>query len=270
MQKRKKNGVCGLMSILYIYCHPISTGVLQRPSSLLIILLHRSGRDMVANTNIGAWYSRMEDTGSGKSTLIQALFLIVEPSRGNILIDGIDISKIGLHDIRSKLSIIPQDPTMFEVNLRTNIDPLGEHSDTEIWEALKKYQLEEIMNAKEKGLDSLVTENGENWSVGQRQLVCLGRALLKSTCILVLDEATTSVHSATDNLMQQTLHYQFSDYTVIVVAHRIPTAMDSDLVLVLNDGRISEFDSPMKLLEDMFSSFSKLVSEYSLRSKVSQ
>jgi ABC-type multidrug transport system fused ATPase/permease subunit len=88
----------------------------------------------------------------------------------------------------------------------------------------------------------------------------LGRALLRSTCILVLDEATASVHSATDNLIQQTLHYQFSDYTIIVVAHRIPTAMDSDLVLVLNDGRISEFDSPMKLLEDMFSSFSNLVS----------
>lgn len=209
-------------------------------------------------------------TGSGKSTLIQALFRIVEPSRGKILIDGIDISKIGLHDIRSKLSIIPQDPTMFEGNLRTNLDPLGEHSDTEIWEALKKCQLEEIVSAKEKKLDSLVTENGENWSVGQRQLVCLGRALLKSTRILVLDEATASVDSATDNLIQQTLHYQFSDCTVIAVAHRIPTVMDSDLVLVLNDGRISEFDSPMKLLEDKSSSFSKLVSEYSLRSKVSQ
>jgi len=174
---------------------------------------------MVANTNIGAWYSRMEDTGSGKSTLIQALFLIVEPSRGNILIDGMNISKIGLHDIRSKLSIIPQDPTMFEVNLRTNIDPLGEHLDIEIWEALKKYQLEEIMNAKEKGLDSLVTENGENWSVGRHQLLCLGQALLKSTYILVLDEATASIHSAIDNIIQQTLHYQFYDYTVIVVAH---------------------------------------------------
>lgn len=209
-------------------------------------------------------------TGSGKSTFIQALFRVVEPSRGKILIDDIDISKIGLHDLRSKLSIIPQDPTMFEGTLRTNLDPLGENSDTEIWEALKKCQLEEIVSAKENKLDSLVTENGENWSVGQRQLVCLGRALLKGTRILVLDEATASVDSATDNLIQQTLRYQFSDCTVIAVAHRIPTVIHSDLVLVLSDGRISEFDSPMKLLEDKSSSFSKLVSEYSLRSKVSQ
>lgn len=209
-------------------------------------------------------------TGSGKSTFIQALFRVVEPSRGKILIDDIDISKIGLHDLRSKLSIIPQDPTMFEGTLRTNLDPLGENSDTEIWEALKKCQLEEIVSAKENKLDSLVTENGENWSVGQRQLVCLGRALLKGTRILVLDEATASVDSATDNLIQQTLRYQFSDCTVIAVAHRIPTVIHSDLVLVLSDGRISEFDSPMKLLEDKSSSFSKLVSEYSLRSKVPQ
>lgn len=209
-------------------------------------------------------------TGSGKSTLIQALFRIVEPSRGKILIDDIDISKIGLHDLRSKLSIIPQDPTMFEGNLRTNLDPLGEHSDKEIWEALKRCELEELVSAKENRLDSLVTENGENWSVGQRQLVCLGRALLKGSRILVLDEATASVDSATDNLIQQTLRCQFSDCTVIAVAHRIPTVIDSDLVLVLKDGRISEFDSPVKLLEDESSSFSKLVSEYSLRSNVSQ
>ncbi|GLJ18146.1 hypothetical protein SUGI_0320540 [Cryptomeria japonica] len=205
-------------------------------------------------------------TGSGKSTLIQALFRIVEPARGKILIDNVDVSEIGLHDLRSKLSIIPQDPTMFEGSIRTNLDPLEDRSDAEIWEALKKCQLEELVRAKENKLDSLVTENGENWSVGQRQLVCLGRALLKHSRILMLDEATASVDTATDGLIQYTLRNQFSDCTVITIAHRIPTVIDSDLVLVLDNGQISEYDSPKKLLEDNSSSFLKLVSEYSLRS----
>ncbi|KAH9331197.1 hypothetical protein KI387_003305, partial [Taxus chinensis] len=174
-------------------------------------------------------------TGSGKSTLIQSLFRIVEPARGKIFIDNVDISEIGLHDLRSKLSIIPQDPTMFEGSIRTNLDPLEDHSDAKIWEALKKCQLEELVRAKPNKLDSLVTENGENWSVGQRQLVCLGRALLKHSRILMLDEATASVDTATDGLIQHTLHNQFSDCTVITIAHRIPTVVDSDLVLLLDD-----------------------------------
>eukprot|EP01018_Ginkgo_biloba_P024389 Gb_38867 [translate_table: standard] len=205
-------------------------------------------------------------TGSGKSTLIQALFRIVEPAGGRILIDEIDISTIGLHDLRSKLSIIPQDPTMFEGTIRTNLDPLEDYPDAEIWKALEKCQLAEVVKAKEEKLDSLVTENGENWSVGQRQLVCLGRALLKHSRILVLDEATASVDTATDGLIQHTIHDQFSDCTVVTIAHRIPSVVDSDLVLVLNDGEIAEYDSPAKLLEDKSSSFAKLVSEYSIRS----
>ncbi|PIM99753.1 Multidrug resistance-associated protein/mitoxantrone resistance protein, ABC superfamily [Handroanthus impetiginosus] len=205
-------------------------------------------------------------TGSGKSTLIQALFRLIEPAGGKIIIDNIDISTIGLHDLRSRLSIIPQEPTLFEGTIRGNLDPLEEHSDQEIWEALDKSQLGDIVRQKEHKLDTPVLENGDNWSVGQRQLVSLGRALLKQARILVLDEATASVDSATDNLIQKIIRTEFQNCTVCTIAHRIPTVIDSDLVLVLSDGRVAEFGTPARLLEDKSSMFLKLVSEYSSRS----
>ncbi|KAH9614566.1 hypothetical protein KSS87_015012 [Heliosperma pusillum] len=205
-------------------------------------------------------------TGSGKSTLIQALFRLVEPTAGRIFIDGINISTIGLHDLRSRLSIIPQDPTMFEGTVRTNLDPLEEYTDDQIWEALEKCQLAEDVRKKEGKLDSIVTENGENWSMGQRQLVCLGRVLLKRSKILVLDEATASVDTATDNLIQQTLRQHFVDSTVIVIAHRITSVIDSHMVVLLSNGLVQECDTPSKLLENKSSLFSKLVSEYATRS----
>ncbi|KAG8363493.1 hypothetical protein BUALT_Bualt19G0028100 [Buddleja alternifolia] len=205
-------------------------------------------------------------TGSGKSTLIQAIFRIVEPREGSIIIDDVDISKIGLHDLRSRLSIIPQDPTMFEGTVRGNLDPLDQYSDAEIWEALDKCQLGGIIRPKPEKLESTVVENGENWSVGQRQLFCLGRALLKKSSILVLDEATASVDSATDGVIQKIISREFKDRTVVTIAHRIHTVIDSDLVLVLSDGRIAEYDTPAKLLERENSFFSKLIKEYSMRS----
>ncbi|KAL5700037.1 Canalicular multispecific organic anion transporter 2 [Ranunculus cassubicifolius] len=205
-------------------------------------------------------------TGSGKSTLIQTLFRIVDPAAGQIQIDGLDISTIGLHDLRSRLSIIPQDPTMFEGTVRSNLDPLEEHTDDQIWEALDKCQLGDEVRKKEGKLDSTVTENGENWSMGQRQLVCLGRVLLKRSQVLVLDEATASVDTATDNLIQQTLRHHFSDSTVITIAHRITSVLDSDMVLLLDHGLILEYDTPSKLLENKSSLFAKLVSEYTVRS----
>lgn len=205
-------------------------------------------------------------TGSGKSTLIQALFRLIEPAGGKIFIDNIDISTIGLHDLRSRLSIIPQDPTLFEGTIRNNLDPLEEHLDSEIWKALDKSQLGNIIRQKEQKLDTPVIENGDNWSVGQRQLVSLGRALLKQARILVLDEATASVDTATDNLIQKIIRTEFKDCTVCTIAHRIPTVIDSDLVLVLSDGRVAEFNTPTRLLEDKSSMFFKLVSEYSSRS----
>ncbi|XP_045819520.1 ABC transporter C family member 3-like isoform X3 [Trifolium pratense] len=208
-------------------------------------------------------------TGSGKSTLIQALFRIVEPSFGTIMIDGINISSIGLHDLRSKLSIIPQDPTMFEGNVRSNLDPLEEYTDEQIWEALDKCQLGDEVRRKDGRLDSAVSENGENWSMGQRQLVCLSRVLLKKSKVLVLDEATASVDTATDTFIQQTLKQHFSDCTVITIAHRITSVIDSDMVLLLNQGLIEEYDSPTRLLENKLSSFAQLVAEYTTRSNFS-
>ncbi|KAK9690348.1 hypothetical protein RND81_09G121700 [Saponaria officinalis] len=204
-------------------------------------------------------------TGSGKSTLIQTLFRLVEPAAGRIIIDNININTIGLHDLRSRLSIIPQDPTMFEGTVRSNLDPLEEYTDEQVWEALDKCQLGDEVRKKEGKLDSVVAENGENWSMGQRQLVCLGRVLLKRSKVLVLDEATASVDTATDNLIQQTLREHFSDSTVIIIAHRITSVTDSDTVVLLSDGLVEECDSPVRLLDNKWSSFSKLVAEFTTR-----
>ncbi|CAI0400520.1 unnamed protein product [Linum tenue] len=205
-------------------------------------------------------------TGSGKSTLTQAIFRMVEAREGSIIIDDIDISKIGLDDLRSRLSIIPQDPTMFEGTVRGNLDPLCQYTDFDVWEALAKCQLGSLVQEKDEKLDASVTENGENWSAGQRQLFCLGRALLKKSSILVLDEATASVDSTTDGVLQKVISEEFKDRTVVTIAHRIHTVIDSDLVLVLSDGRIAEYDTPRMLLQRRDSFFSNLIKEYSTRS----
>ncbi|VAI70531.1 unnamed protein product [Triticum turgidum subsp. durum] len=201
-------------------------------------------------------------TGSGKTTLIGALFRLVEPAEGKIIIDSVDISTIGLHDLRSRLGIIPQDPTLFQGTIRYNLDPLGQFSDQQIWEVLDKCQLLEAVQDKEQGLDSHVVEDGSNWSMGQRQLFCLGRALLRRCRILVLDEATASIDNATDALLQKTIRTEFKHCTVITVAHRIPTVMNCDMVLAMSDGKVVEFDKPTKLMETEGSLFRKLVEEY--------
>ncbi|XP_026399581.1 ABC transporter C family member 10-like [Papaver somniferum] len=201
-------------------------------------------------------------TGSGKSTLIGALFRLIEPVRGKIIIDGIDISRIGLHDLRSRLGIIPQDPRLFMGTVRYNLDPLSRHTDQEIWEVLDKCQLRETVQEKENGLDSSVHQDGVNWSMGQRQLFCLGRVMLRRSQILILDEATASVDNATDSILQKTIQTEFASCTVITVAHRIPTVMDSTMVLAISDGKIIEYDEPMKLMKEEGSLYAQLVKEY--------
>ncbi|KAL5062777.1 hypothetical protein RYX36_024514 [Vicia faba] len=199
-------------------------------------------------------------TGSGKSTLISALFRLVEPSRGDILIDGINICSMGLKDLRTKLSIIPQEPTLFKGSIRTNLDPLDMYTEDEIWKVneLTLQVVKKIVIL----ISFAVSDEGGNWSLGQRQLFCLGRVLLKRNRILVLDEATASIDSATDAILQRVIRQEFAECTVITVAHRVPTVIDSVMVMVLSYGKVVEYDEPSKLMDNTNSSFSKLVAEY--------
>nr|ABA98954.2 multidrug-resistance associated protein 3, putative [Oryza sativa Japonica Group] len=203
-------------------------------------------------------------TGSGKTTLINAIFRLVEPSGGKITIDGQDITTMGLHDLRSRIGLIPQDPILFNGSIRYNLDPHGHFSDKQIWEVLGKCQLDEVINEK-KGLDSLVVEGGSNWSMGQRQLLCLGRALLRRSRILILDEATASMDNATDAVIQKTVRTELKDSTIITIAHRIPTVMDCTRVLVVNDGEMVEYEEPQKLMQTEGSFFKELLNEYRLQ-----
>ncbi|XP_029434086.1 multidrug resistance-associated protein 1-like [Rhinatrema bivittatum] len=203
-------------------------------------------------------------TGAGKSTLTNCLFRILEPSAGKITIDGIDIATIGLHDLRSKLNIIPQDPVLFSGTLQMNLDPLEKHSDLELWEALEMCHLKSFVQTLPLKLHHEIAEGGENLSVGQRQLVCLARALLRKTKILVLDEATASIDMETDNLVQSTIRKEFLDCTVLTIAHRLHTVMDSERVMVLDSGRTVEFDTPSALIQKK-GIFSKMVSEAGIR-----
>ncbi|CAN6693746.1 unnamed protein product [Malus baccata var. baccata] len=204
-------------------------------------------------------------TGSGKSTIIQVFFRLVEPSGGRIIIDGIDTTTIGLHDLRSRFGIIPQEPVLFEGTVRSNIDPVGMYSDEEIWKSLERCQLKEVVAAKPEKLNSLVADNGDNWSVGQRQLLCLGRVMLKHSRLLFMDEATASVDSQTDAVIQRIIREDFAACTIISIAHRIPTVMDCNRVLVVDAGLAREFEAPSRLLERP-SLFGSLVQEYANRS----
>lgn len=194
-------------------------------------------------------------TGAGKSSLTLALFRIIESASGSIIIDGIDISQIGLHDLRSRLTIIPQDPVLFSGTLRINLDPFNDHTDENIWKALEHSHLKNFVSTLNKGLLYEVAEGGENLSVGQRQLVCLARALLRKTKILILDEATAAVDLETDDLIQDTIRKEFADCTILTIAHRLNTIMDSTRVIVLDKGLIKEFETPENLLKDKNSIF---------------
>ncbi|XP_056392027.1 multidrug resistance-associated protein 1-like isoform X2 [Hyla sarda] len=188
-------------------------------------------------------------TGAGKSSLTLGLFRILEPATGAIQIDGIDISKLGLHELRSKITIIPQDPVLFFGSLRMNLDPFDNYSDDDIWTALELAHLKSFASALSDGLNHTCSEGGENLSVGQRQLVCLARALLRKTKILVLDEATAAVDLETDDLIQSTIRKEFQDCTVITIAHRLNTIMDYTRIVVFDKGEIVEIDTPSRLLE---------------------
>uniref|UniRef100_A0A9J8BNT1 ABC-type glutathione-S-conjugate transporter n=1 Tax=Cyprinus carpio carpio TaxID=630221 RepID=A0A9J8BNT1_CYPCA len=187
-------------------------------------------------------------TGAGKSSMTLCLFRLLEAAGGEIVIDEVKISEIGLHDLRSKLTIIPQEPVLFSGTLRMNLDPFEKYSDEEVWKVLELSHLKKFVSNQASKLELECSEGGENLSVGQRQLVCLARALLRKTRILVLDEATAAVDLETDNLIQSTIRTQFEDCTVFTIAHRLNTIMDYTRVLVLDKGKIAEFDTPANLL----------------------
>jgi len=199
-------------------------------------------------------------TGSGKSSLMLTLFRIIEADSGSIEIDDVDIASIGLDDLRSKLAIIPQDPTLFAGTLRYNLDPLNQCTDDQLTTALNKVDGLKAAAETLGGLTGKVTEGGENLSVGQRQLVCLCRALLRQAKVLVLDEATASVDSKTDEMIQNLLRTDdFKETTVLIIAHRINTISDCDSVLVLDQGKVQEFGNPRELVKIEGGAFAKLV-----------
>ncbi|KAH3867978.1 hypothetical protein DPMN_031114 [Dreissena polymorpha] len=216
---------------------------------------YRSGLELVLKgisfkINHGEKIGVVGRTGAGKSSLALSLFRIIESAVGDISIDGVRIADLGLHPLRTRITILPQDPVLFSGTLRMNIDPLGTFSDEEIWRAIDYAHLKNFVTSQSEGLMYDCGEAGQNLSVGQRQLVCLARTLLNKTKILILDEATAAVDMETDALIQLTIRSQFADCTILTIAHRLNTVMDYDRVMVLDQGRIKEFDEPRELLKN--------------------
>ena len=229
------------------------------------ILLHM----LVCLHDQPTWLKRplMVFTGGGKSTLMTSLYRIVEPCDGSITIDGIDVSQLGLADLRSRLALVPQDPVIFSGTVRINLDPFDAvGGDAFIWQALQQAGMADTIRQMPGGLDAEISEGGGNLSTGQRQLLCMARALLRRTKILVLDEATSNVDNGTDQLIQSTIRSAFQHCTVLTIAHRLHTIIDSDRIMVLDAGRLVEFDAPQNLLKNRESVFSKLVAEASRHS----
>uniref|UniRef100_A0AAY4DNX3 Si:ch211-221f10.2 n=1 Tax=Denticeps clupeoides TaxID=299321 RepID=A0AAY4DNX3_9TELE len=198
-------------------------------------------------------------TGSGKSSLGVALFRLAELSGGSIFIDGVNIAHVGLEDLRSRLSVIPQEPVLFIGTVRSNLDPWGQHTDEQVWEALEKTHVKDMVSQLPHGLSSEVSENGDNFSVGERQLLCVARALLRRSKVLLLDEATAAIDSETDRLLQETIRHSFEGCTTLVIAHRLNTVMSCNRILVLDQGQVVEFDTPSSLLENENSLFRAMV-----------
>jgi len=199
-------------------------------------------------------------TGSGKTTLLMALFRMFDLAGGRILLDGIDVARVPLREARRRIAIIPQEPVMFQGTVRLNLDPFGECTDAQLWEALTMVSLR-LSIADMGGLDAAVAEGGANFSLGQKQLVCMARCVLKNTRVLVLDEATAALDLQTDSLIQRTIRRVFRERTTVTIAHRLDTIIFSDRILAMAEGRMREFDTPTTLLANPASMFNRLVED---------
>ncbi len=197
----------------------------------------------------------------GKSSLALSLFRIFESTSGQIIIDGIDISFLSLHKLRSSITVIPQDPILFSGSLRYNIDPMRQYSDHQILQVLNDVKLSQFYSSLSEGLDYEIVGNGDNLSVGQKQLICLARAILKKSKILVLDEATASIDTQTDVHIQSIIEKHFAKSTILTIAHRLDTVVKYDRIIVLSQGNVVESGKPYDLLKDCDSLFYKLKKE---------
>lgn len=198
-------------------------------------------------------------TGSGKSSLMIALLQIVEIADGSIMVDGVNLAKVGLKDVRKRMTIIPQDPVMFSGTIRFNLDPFGQYSDAQVWDALEKSHLKKFVSGLENGLDAEVAEYGENLSAGQRQVICLTRALLRNSKIMVLDEASSQLDMETDRLIQDAIRKHLRSSTILTIAHRLLTLADYDKIVVMDDGKVIEFGTPLELLGRRGGNFKALI-----------
>ncbi|KAI9164467.1 hypothetical protein H9P43_008318 [Blastocladiella emersonii ATCC 22665] len=219
-------------------------------------------RDVSVKFNGGEKVAIVGRTGAGKSSLTATLFRLMEAASGTITIDGLDIATLGLHDLRTRLTILPQEPFLFSGTVRSNLDPLASRSDAEIWAALDAAHLRDAIAALPGALDAPI--KASTLSVGQSQLLCLARAILRKTRVLCLDEASANIDQSTDELVQNTIRREFAHSTVIAIAHRIGTIIDYDKIMVLDRGQIVEFDSPAVLLSRPDSAFYSLAKESGL------
>lgn len=218
-------------------------------------VLDRVSLEVAANDRVGI----CGRTGSGKSTAMLALYRIANPSGGRIEIDGVDTRAVPLKRLRSSLSIIPQESFVFSGSIRENLDPFAQYSDEEVWDALRKVNMREYVDGLDGRLQAKVAEGGSNMSLGQRQLICIARVLLRRSKIVLLDEATAAIDTATDTEIQKVLRENFNDCTLLVIAHRLDTISDSSKVLVLRQGRVAEYDDPAKLSADPNGIYSAMV-----------
>jgi ATP-binding cassette subfamily C (CFTR/MRP) protein 1 len=202
-------------------------------------------------------------TGSGKSTLCLCVFRILEASSGKILIDDIDITKIGLKLLREIITVIPQDPTLIEGTLKENLDPVHKFTEEQIEEQMKAIGLEDMLN-KKNGLKYKVSEGGLNLSVGERQLICIARAIMRKSKIIIMDEATSSIDYKTESLIQKSLEKSLKDSTVITIAHRIKTIINYDRIIVLQSGELIEQGSPRQLINSKKGTFYELYMQSNL------